>query len=251
MLTVDAVMATAGTVDAVWPWAALALLGAVHGLNPGMGWLFAVALGLQERSGRAVWRALGPLAAGHGTAIVLAIVVTAALGTMLPVNALKWAIAASLVGYGAFKLLRERHPRFGGMTVGARDLTVWSALMATAHGAGLMVLPFLLRAEQGATGAAWAAGGSGHAGHLEPAAQAHGHAGHLADVLVQAGPSSEFVSGILATLLHTGGYVLASGLVAVIVYHKFGLRLLGRMWINIDRIWAGALIVTGLLTPLL
>ena len=213
----------------VWPWAALALLGAVHGLNPGMGWLFAVALGLQERDGRAVWRALGPLAAGHGVAIVAAIAVTALLGTMLPLGVLKWAIAATLVGYGTSKLIRERHPRFGGMTVGPRDLTIWSALMATAHGAGLMVVPFLLRAEEAMAG----------------------HAGHLATTVLQAGPSHEVLGGLVATALHTGGYLVVTGLVAVIVYHKLGLRLLGRVWVNIDRIWAGALIITGLVTPLL
>jgi hypothetical protein len=48
-----------------WPWIALLGMGAVHGLNPGMGWLFAVALGCQEGSARAVWRALPPLALGH------------------------------------------------------------------------------------------------------------------------------------------------------------------------------------------
>lgn len=231
----------------VWPWAALALLGAVHGLNPGMGWLFAVALGLQERDGRAVWRALGPLAAGHGLAIVAAVTVTALLGTMLPVGLLKWAIAATLVGYGASKLIRERHPRFGGMTVGPRDLTIWSALMATAHGAGLMVVPFLLRAEEAMAGMG-DMGGMGDAGGMGGAT---GHAGHLAQTVAQAGPSHEVVGGLVATALHTGGYLLVTGLVAVIVYHKLGLRLLGRVWVNIDRIWAGALIVTGLVTPLL
>lgn len=241
----DLIGSSADALTVVWPWAALALLGAVHGLNPGMGWLFAVALGLQERSARAVWRALGPLAAGHGVAIVVAIAATAALGAMLPMKLLNWTIAATLVGYGAFKLVRERHPRFGGMTVGPRDLTIWSALMATAHGAGLMVVPFLLRAERALTRPAGAAD-AGAAGH------GHGrHVSEVAEAVVQAGPSGEFASGVLATLLHTGGYLLVTGLVAVIVYHKFGLRLLGRMWINIDRIWAGALILTGLLTPLL
>jgi hypothetical protein len=234
----------------VWPWAALALLGAVHGLNPGMGWLFAVALGLQERDGRAVWRALGPLAAGHGLAIVAAVTLTALLGAMLPVGLLKWAIAATLVGYGASKLIRERHPRFGGMTVGPRDLTIWSALMATAHGAGLMVVPFLLRAEE-AMASVGGAGGMSDAGGTDGVAAHAGHAGHLAQTVAQAGPSHEVVGGLVATALHTGGYLLVTGLVAVIVYHKLGLRLLGRVWVNIDRIWAGALIVTGLVTPLL
>lgn len=233
-MLIDVIGSSADALTVVWPWAALALLGAVHGLNPGMGWLFAVALGLQEQSPRAVWGALGPLAAGHGVAIVVAILGTAMLGAMLPLTLLKGAIAATLVGYGAFKLVRERHPRFGGMTVGPRDLTIWSALMATAHGAGLMVVPFLLRAERGAAAA-------GHAHHATQAGAA----------LVQAGPSGELLSGVVATALHTGGYLFVTGLVAVVVYHRFGLRLLGRMWINVDRIWAGALIVTGLLTPLL
>ena len=54
-------------------WLTLAGLGAFHGLNPGMGWLFAVALGMQEGKRSAVWRALIPLTLGHVLAIAAAI----------------------------------------------------------------------------------------------------------------------------------------------------------------------------------
>ena len=130
----------------MWPWAALAFLGAIHGLNPGMGWLFAVARGLQERDRRAVWGALLPLAAGHALAIAAAIAVAAVLGLALPADGLRWMVAATLLVFGLLRLRRHRHPRGMGMRVGSGDLTLWSFLMASAHGAGLVALPFVLTA---------------------------------------------------------------------------------------------------------
>ncbi|HET9948168.1 MAG TPA: hypothetical protein VFQ22_04565 [Longimicrobiales bacterium] len=124
-------------------WMALLLLGAFHGVNPGMGWLFAVALGLQERSGRAVWRALPPLLAGHALAVAFALALAAALGLAIGAAAVRLVLAATLVTMGVMRLRRAWHPRFGGMRVGARDLVVWSFLMATGHGAGLMALAFV------------------------------------------------------------------------------------------------------------
>ena len=135
----------------VWPWAALALLGAVHGLNPGMGWLFAVARGLQERDRRAVWGALLPLAAGHALAIAAAIAVAAVLGLAVPPGPLRWTVGATLLVFGLLRLRRHRHPRGMGMRVGAGDLTLWSFLMASAHGAGLMALLFVLAATTSTT----------------------------------------------------------------------------------------------------
>ena len=125
--------------------AALVGLGAVHGLNPGMGWLFAVALALQERSRRALWRALPPLALGHAGAIGLALAVAAGLGHALPPRELRWTVAVALVGLGVLRLVRHGHPR-GSLRVNGRDLALWSLLMATAHGAGIMVLPLVLPA---------------------------------------------------------------------------------------------------------
>jgi hypothetical protein len=226
-----------------WPWVAMLLLGAGHGINPGMGWLFAVALGLQEQKGRAVWRALLPLALGHGLAIGAAIAFAAAVGLVVPLGALKWAVALTLLAFGVYKLVRTRHPRYGGMQVGARDLTIWSFLMASAHGAGLMVLPFLL----GDTAAASAGHGIMSHGPAELGA------GLLAvsSASLPAGIPEDGVIGLAATLIHTAGYLIVTGLVAIVVYKKLGLRLLRTMWINLDLIWAGALIITALLTPLI
>ncbi|HJR15234.1 MAG TPA: hypothetical protein VJ808_00145 [Gemmatimonadales bacterium] len=212
-----------------WSWLAFAALGAGHGINPGMGWLFAVALGLQEGRSRAVWRALPPLALGHALAVGVALLAAAAVGQVVPANVLKWMVSGSLLGLGGVRLVRHQHVRSGGMRVGFRGLTSWSFLMATAHGAGLMVLPLL-------AGDVASTGGTAHAGH--PA-----HAMLM--------PMSGFTDvSLWSMVFHTGGYLLVTGLVAVIVYHKLGLRFLRTMWINLDLIWGGALILTGALTPL-
>jgi hypothetical protein len=135
-----------------------------------------------------------------------------------------------LVTLGGVRLVRHRHPRYGGMQVGFRELTTWSFLMASAHGAGLMVLPLL---------AGVAAG---------PAPEsAHGHAAHLlaAGLLPAPALPAPVVLGLRATALHTAGYLLVTGLVALVVYRKLGLRLLRTLWINLDLIWGVALMVTG------
>src|SRR2546427_6160661 len=111
------------------------LLGAYHGLNPGMGWLFAVALGMQEKKGSAVARSLVPIVVGHALAIGSVVLTTVFLGMTLPLVAVRYSVAAVLVGLGIFCLMRHKHPRWVRMRVGFRDLTVWSFLMASAHGA--------------------------------------------------------------------------------------------------------------------
>jgi hypothetical protein len=211
-----------------WTWLTLAALGAGHGLNPGMGWLFAVALGMQEGRTRAVWRALSPLALGHALAVGAAVLAAAALGQLLQPEALRWIVGGLLLGLGVLRLVRHRHPRYGGMCVGFRELTTWSFLMATAHGAGLMVLPFLV----------------GTAGGGSPSRLAGAHAMHLAQasLVPMSGPLGV---GIWATAMHSAGYLLVTGVIAVVVYRKVGLRMLRTMWINLDLIWGGALVVTG------
>jgi hypothetical protein len=205
--------------ESALPIASLLLLGAGHGINPGMGWLFAVGLAMQERSGRAVWRALPPLAIGHACAIVVAVLIGVALGFVVPLSWLKYTVAAVLIGFGIFRAFRSGHPRYGGMRVTARQLTMWSFLMASAHGAGLMVLPVII--------------GGGHT-----------HAHHVAQMQGAAG-------GILAAAIHTIGYLLMAALLAMLVYWRLGLRRLRAVWLNLDRIWAIALVLTGLVTPLL
>ena len=213
-----------------WPWVGLLGLGVWHGANPAMGWLFAVALGMQEQRGRAVWRALGPLALGHAIAIGVTLVLAALIGLVVPLAWLKWTVAAVLVAWGVYRLVRNRHPRWVGMRVGPRDLTLWSMLMASAHGAGVMVLPFALGAMPPRAG-------------LEPVAGAHHHAQLVAAALPTV--------GVWVTLVHTAGYLLITGLLAVIVYEKLGLRMLRSAWLNLDVIWGLALILTGLVTPLI
>lgn len=210
------------------PWATLGLLGLYHGVNPGMGWLFAVALGLQEKSGRAVARALLPIAVGHAASvgIVVAFLGVGRFGLALP--KLEWITAVLLIGFGVLKLVRPRHLRWVGMRVGSRDLVAWSFLMATAHGAGLMLLPvFLLGADN--------------------PAPCHGPGCHQA-----AGLALDSWGGYLAAVgLHTGAMLVAAGAVALVVYYKLGLALLRRSWFNLDRAWALALVLAGLLPLLL
>lgn len=206
------------------PWGVLLLLGATHGINPAMGWLFAVALGLQEQSRWAVWRALGPLAAGHALAMAAALAVAVALGSVLPLSWVRGLVAVSLLVLGVRALVRHRHPRWGGMRVGRRDLTIWSFLMASAHGAGLMVLPFVL-------------------GASAPAIANEAHAGHAAMV-----GSMAPLTGAAVALVHAAGYLVVTGLLAFVVYEKMGLRLLRTAWVNLDAIWAVALVGTAVLT---
>jgi hypothetical protein len=250
-------------IETSWPWLALLLLGAGHGINPGMGWLFAVALGMQEGKGRAVWRALPALALGHALAIGGAVLAAAAIGAVVPPRALKWLVAVVLLGFGVYKLFRNSHPRFGGMRVGMRDLAIWSCLMASAHGAGLMVLPLVVGDQRGAPQVVQEPGHAGmrHGKPLAPAAELErnvaqsdplGGGAHMAHAkLLRAGPSDRGVGGLMATLVHTLGYLLVTGLIAVLVYEKLGLAALRSVWLNLDLIWAGALIVTAILTPLI
>jgi hypothetical protein len=207
----------------IWPWAALFLLGADHGINPGMGWLFAVALGLQERTRAAVLRALPPIALGHLISIAAVLAVLAAVRSQLPYPAIRYGAAAFLFAFGLYKLLRHRHPRWVGMQVGFRDLTLWSFLMATAHGAGLMLVPVVL----------------GMAAEM-PAMKTD-HAAHLASVGASSGPS--FL--VAAVGVHSLAYLAVLGAIALIVYEKLGLKLLRRAWFNLDLLWAVALMAAG------
>ncbi len=219
-------------------WLVIAAMGVGHGINPAMGWLFAVGLGLQEGRTRAVWRALPPLALGHALAIATAALTAVAVGQVVPADLLQWIVGVCLLALGGVRLIRRSHPRYGGMRVGFRGLTIWSFLMASAHGAGLMVLPLLVGEVAGTEEAA-----GGHAAHA-----VHG----VAVAHAALAPLSGLTEVTLwATVLHTAGYLLATAVIAVIVYWKLGLRLLRTMWFNLDLLWGGALLSTGALTLLL
>ena len=142
-------------------WVVLLALGAFHGINPGMGWLFAVALGMQERRRGAVLRALLPLGAGHALAVAAAVSVALGIGAVVPIAWLRFSTAGILISLGTLRAFRHRHPRWAGMRVGMGGLTLWSFLMATAHGAGLMVVPVLVSMTM--------VGGGGHMHHMPTA----------------------------------------------------------------------------------
>jgi hypothetical protein len=216
----------------LWPWIALFGLGAFHGINPGMGWLFAVALGLQERRRGAVLAALPPIALGHALSIAAVLAVLWAARESLPGWALKAVAAAVLLGFGLYRLVRARHPGWVGMRVGFRDLTAWSFLMASAHGAGLMLVPILLGAS------------NPHAGHMHS-----GHAGHAGHTLPpeQAAAFSTLPAWLAAVVVHTLGHLLVAAALALLVYEKLGLSLLRSAWLNLDLVWGIALVLCGVL----
>jgi hypothetical protein len=210
-----------------WPWLTLFGLGAYHGMNPGMGWLFAVALGMQEKSRRAVLAAIPPIALGHALSIALVVGLLWLAETSLPENALRYGAGAILFSFGIYRLVRSRHLRWVGMRVGFRDLTLWSFLMASTHGAGLMLIPILLAWPQAEYG-----------GQIE-----HGsHAGHLRMVSFD-----NPLKWLVAVGVHSTGYLLVAALIALIIYEKLGLALLRRSWFNLDLLWIVALMLSGAL----
>lgn len=214
----------------IWSWLLLFGLGAYHGVNPGMGWLFAVALGMQEKSRRAVLAAIPPIALGHAFSIAFVAALLWLAGASLPEQFLRYGAAAILFGFGLYRLVRTRHLKWVGMRVGFRDLSLWSFLMATTHGAGLMLIPILL---------AWS-----HSGHAEP--QAHSHAAHLG-MLVLDNPWK----WLAAIGVHSAGHLLVATMIALLVYEKLGLSLLRRTWFNLDLLWIIALMLSSILIILL
>jgi hypothetical protein len=224
------------------PWLALALLGAFHGLNPGMGWLFAVTVGLQEGSRAAVVRALGSIALGHAASVAVVIAFVGIVGLLAAPDSLRYVAGLGLLLFGVVKLGGGSHPRWVGMRVTSRELVGWSCLMATAHGAGLMLVPVLLRLSSDPDAQ------MAHAAHLAQTSSPAGHAEHAATLVASAGlPLTE----LLAVAVHTAAMFLVMGAVGLLVYDRLGLGILRRAWINLDRLWAGALIVAGALTFIL
>ena len=206
----------------LWPWLVLVGLGAFHGINPGMGWLFAVALGLQEQSQRAVRRALLPIALGHAASIGVVVLAVGLLQAVLPEQVVRYLCVALLGVFGLWRLVRARHPRWVGMRVGFRDLMLWSFLMASAHGAGLMLVPLLLQ---------W------------PAPDAS-HARLLAALWPQAAATSPALV-LAAVSVHTLSLFLVTSAIALLVYEKLGVAFLRHAWFNLDVLWAAALFMAG------
>jgi hypothetical protein len=199
-----------------WPWLAVVGLGAFHGLNPAMGWLFAVALGLHRGRRAVVLESLIPIALGHALAVAVAALAMVAVGIAVDPRALRVLAGVALIGWAVYHHLRGAHHRVRvGMRTGMAGLALWSFLMATAHGAGLMLVPVLLP--------------------IAGLGSAHSHATVAGSLPVS----------LAAVGLHTAAMLAVTGLVAVVVYEWVGVAFLRRGWINLDRVWTGALVATG------
>jgi hypothetical protein len=201
---------------------ALAGLGAYHGLNPAMGWLFAVALGLQERKRSAVLKALPAIAIGHEASIAAVAAVVAAAQIFTAAEILRPLGAIGLVAFGVFKLLKPRsHPRWVGLRVGPRELVIWSFLMSSAHGAGLMLVPVLLGMP------------------APPEAQ---------DLPGVSFSLTTVAEDALAVTVHSASMLVVMATIAVVVYERLGLNVLRKAWLNVDLLWSVAVIAAGVVT---
>jgi hypothetical protein len=205
-------------VNELWPWLALAGLGAYHGVNPAMGWLFAVALGLHRHSRSVVLTALLPIAIGHALAILAVALAVVLLGIVVDQRTIRLAAGALLIGWAAYHTLYgARHRVRFGMQVGMLGLGAWSFLMASTHGAGLMLVPVLIPLCLAAA-----------------PAQGLTAAGSLPVALAAVG-------------VHTLAMLATTGVIALAVYDWFGLAFLRKGWINLDLLWTMALVATGLI----
>jgi hypothetical protein len=209
-------------------WLTLAGLGAFHGLNPAMGWLFATSRGFQERSRSEVVRSLGPIAAGHALSVAMVVALFGVARVAVSPDWLRYTCALILVAFGLFKLVKPlSHPRWVGMRVGYGQLSLWSFLMASAHGAGLMLVPALGRLPAGS----------------DLASDAH--------VVIGASLLDSAPLASLAVGLHTVTMLAVMGVIAVVVYDRIGLAFLRKSWFNVDLLWAGSLMLAGAYVALL
>jgi hypothetical protein len=200
----------------LWPWLALVGLGAFHGVNPAMGWLFAVALGLHRRSQNVVLISLLPIALGHAASVALVVAAVLVLGRVVDHMILTRLAAVALIGWSLWHALYGHRQRVRvGMTTGLVGLALWSFLMASAHGAGLMLIPVVI-----------------------PLC--------LADAPAQELTAGASIGTALAALaVHTATMLATIGVIALVVYRWVGVAFLRRGWINLDLVWVAALIVCG------
>ena len=220
------------------PWLALVAFGAYHGINPAMGWLFAVALGLQEQNRRAVYAAFAPIALGHTASVVLVVAALIFAGFLVPPVALKIVGATIVIGLGVFKLARPlSHPRWVRMRVGFRALTAWSFLMSSAHGAGLMLVPILFTLPLLGVSAS----------DVNPRELEH------AEYIGLGAPPNlaTLASQVTAVAIHTVAMFSVMAATAIVVFEKVGLAILRRAWFNVDRVWAISLVISGVVTLVL
>jgi hypothetical protein len=198
----------------IWPWVVLAGLGAFHGLNPGMGWLFAVALGMHRHDRRVVLLSIAPIALGHALSVALVAALFVWVGLLIDPRALRIASGLVLIGWALYHWgYGHRHRVRFGMQAGMMGLGVWSFLMATAHGAGFMLWPALMPLCTGA--------------------------------VAESEPAGPMTMALLGVGVHTLAMLTVTAAVAMAVYEWLGLEMLRHAWINVDLLWTFALLATG------
>ncbi|MCY4367273.1 MAG: hypothetical protein OXE17_13770 [Chloroflexi bacterium] len=226
MLGALPVHAEPAAIATLGPLIGLAALGAFHGINPAMGWLFAVSLGLQRQNGWAIGSAVFYISLGHVASLLVVAVALALAGFFVPLFWVRIAAGVFLTGFGIYKLvLYYRHFRWVGMNVSGRDLIAWSFLMATSHGAGLMLAPIILNLDEEGAGA--------------PDLEHHSGLLDIADTATAWG---------VGLTVHTVAMLTVMLAIALVVYRKLGLAFLRRGWLNVDLLWSAALILAGLTT---
>src|SRR6516162_3491276 len=201
-----------------WPWLAIVGLGMYHGVNPAMGWLFAAALGFHRGCRSVVVQSLIPIAIGHLLSIAVVAEAVLALGVIIDRPLLLMVAGGGLILWALYHLAYgSRHPARVGMQAGLAGLLVWSFLMASAHGAGLMLVPAVF-----------------------PLCFA---SGEVSGVTV----AGATITPLAAVSVHTAVMVIVSGIIAILVYDWIGVGFLRRGWISFDWLWTGALGVSGMI----
>ncbi|MFK7870896.1 MAG: hypothetical protein AB8B58_16855 [Roseobacter sp.] len=205
-------------------WGAVIFSGIYHGVNPGMGWPLAVSAALFERKKSAMAKALAMLAFGHFLAMIV-ILLPFSMMFVLIENEREIRVAAGVVviAMGVYLLINRRHPKILSRVHPAK-LGLWSFLAATAHGAGLMLVPIYL----------------GICGLLEPGGVVDD--GHAA---AQQLMTSNIGVAFAVAAAHTFAMTLAGAAIAVFVYLWFGLKFISKSWFNLDLVWALSLILVG------
>jgi hypothetical protein len=200
----------------LWPWLALVGLGLFHGVNPAMGWLFAVALGLHRNSQRIVLLSLLPIALGHAAAVAAVLAAVLALGLVVDHASLMRLGAVVLIGWALWHALYGHRRRVRvGLQTGLAGLALWSFLMASAHGAGLMLIPVVV-----------------------PLCLAGAPAQELT-------ASGSLGIALAALGVHTATMLATIAAIALVVYNFVGVAFLRRGWINLDLVWSAALVASG------
>lgn len=211
------------TLTALW-WAVI-FSGIYHGVNPGMGWPLAVSAALFERKKSAMARALAMLAAGHFLAMIVILLPFSMMFFLVErEREIRIGAGALVIAMGVYLLINQRHPRILSRVHPAK-LGLWSFLAATAHGAGLMLVPIYL----------------GICGLLQPG-ESVSETGHAA---AQALMSNNIVTAFAVAATHTFAMTFAGAVIALFVYLWFGLTFISKSWFNLDIVWALSLVVVG------